>query len=106
MAKSITVNGKAWTVDTLRELIKTNDAAAVRAMVLINDYQTSYEKQAATTIEKNNVGFAHCHAFLSKFVESYQKFGRLTPNQMVWVKKAMPKYAGQIFRIMCEKANA
>ena len=101
--KSVTVNGKEWTVDSIRELIRTNDEAAVRAMVRINERQTAYEKEAGNTVDKNFVGFAGCHGFLSKFVESYSKFGKLTENQMVWVRKAMPKYAGQIFRIMLEE---
>jgi hypothetical protein len=98
--KSVTVNGKEWTVDSLRQLISTNDAAAIRAMVRINQYQTEYEKQSGITKETNRVGFAQCHAFLSKFVEYYEANGKLTEKQMVWVRKAMPKYAGQIFRIM------
>jgi len=101
--KSVFVNGKEWTVDSLRELIRNNDAAAVRAMVRINEYQTSMEQAAGETIDKNFVGFAHCHAFLSKFVESYRNKGTLTEKQMVWVRKAMPKYAGQIFRMMVEE---
>ena len=106
MAKSVTVNGKVWTVDSLRELIKTNDAAAIRAMLLINARQTAYEQQAGVTIEKNHVGFAHCHAFLSKFAERYYQFGSdsLTPKMMYWIHKAMPKYAGQILKIMIERA--
>jgi hypothetical protein len=104
--KSVFVNGKEWTVESLRELIQSNDAAAIRAMVRINEYQTSYEQQSGITVEKNFVGFAHCHSFLSKFVESYQKYGRLTEKQMVWVRRAMPKYAGQIFRIMLEENEA
>jgi hypothetical protein len=103
--KSVFVNDKEWTVESLRELIRSSDAAAVRAMVRINEYQTAYEKEAATTVDQNRVGFASCHAFLSKFVESYNKFGKLTENQMVWVRKAMPKYAGQIFRIMLEESR-
>ena len=107
MAKSIVVNGKTWTVDSVRELIKTNDTAAIRAMILINTRQTIYEQQAGVTIEKNHIGFAHCHAFLSKFVERYNQFGSdsLTPKMMFWIRRAMPKYAKQVFQIMCEKGG-
>lgn len=95
------VNGVVWTVDSIRELISKNDAAVIRGMLRIFEYQTLTEQVAETTIENNSVGFSGAHAeIMSSFAKNYQKFGHLSIKQMIVARKIMLRYSGQLIKIM------
>lgn len=95
-------DGKVWTKEQLRELISTNDKAAIKALLTIYEYQTEYEQAAGYTQVHNTVGFSGTDGFLSKFVSFYNKRKYFTPKMMAIIKKKMPKYTNQIMNIMKE----
>jgi hypothetical protein len=99
--KSVEVNGKTWTKESLRELLATNDAAVVKGMLRIYEYQTETEQNIQATVEHNDVGFSGCDGqILASFAEQYKVRGSLTEKQMVIARKKMKKYAGQLLLIM------
>jgi len=99
--KSVEVNGVVWTVDSLKELIRTNDNAVIRGMLKIYQYQTNDEQMAERTEYKNSVGFSGVDAeIMSSFVKWYQNKNYLSPKQMEIARKKMVRYAGQLLRIM------
>jgi len=95
------VNGVVWTVDSIRELLLKNDAAVIKGMLRIFEYQTLTEQANETTIENNMVGFSGAHAeIMSSFAKNYQKFGFLSIKQMVVARKIMLRYSRQLIRII------
>lgn len=101
MAKTVTVNGKDYTQENIKDMLLTNDKAVIRGMLVIYEYQTEDEKDTEQTKHQNGMGFTGIDAFiLTEFVKFYQNNGFLTKKQLDIVRKKMPKYAGQIFRHM------
>ena len=96
------------------ELLKTNDKAVARALVVLNERQTATERSAESTINDNGVGFTPADARMgTSMAQFYTKFGRLSPKQIAyWRKpnvKGVPricKYAGQLLDIAQQKAQA
>ena len=87
----------AW-IATIRASIAGNDKAAVRALRVIYSYQTADEQQAADVRYHNNVGFSPVDAeFLTSLHGSLLRYGNLTQNQLIWAKKKLAHYAGQLF---------
>lgn len=99
--KSVEVNGKAWTQDMIKELIRTNDKAVVRALLVIYNYQTDSEKAWGETKFDNGIGFNGVDAnILTSFAQQVNARGFLSPKQMFIARKKMLKYAGQILKHM------
>ena len=95
------VKGHVWTKDTLKELFLKSDEAVIRGMFRIYDKQTEDEKMVEDTVEDNGVGFSGVHGnIMTSFAKFYQERKYLSPKQMVTIKKIMPKYAGQLLKIM------
>jgi len=96
------------------ELLKTNDRAVARALVVLNERQTATERSAETTINDNGVGFTPADARMgTSMAQFYTKFGRLSPKQIAYWRKpnvrGVPricKYAGQLLEIAEQKARA
>lgn len=81
----------------------------LRGLVTIYQYQTEAEKLASVTNEDNGVGFNGSDAFiLSEFAKKQQAFPnyRFSEKQIGIIRKAMPKYAGQLARIANDKDAA
>jgi hypothetical protein len=94
-------NGKVWTKDDIKQLLATNDAAVLKAMLRIFEYQTFYEQQAEHTQDYNGVGFSGVDGeILSSFTKQFQTRGFLSPKQMTIARKRMQKYANQLLAIM------
>jgi hypothetical protein len=99
--KSVEVNAVVWTVDSLKELIRTNDNAVIRAMLKIYQYQTHDEQVAERTEYNNSVGFSGVDAeIMTSFAKWYENKKYLSPKQMEIARKKMVKYAGQLLLIM------
>ena len=99
--KSVEVNGKAWTQDMIKELIRTNDKAVVRALLVIYNYQTDSEKAWGETKFDNGIGFNGVDAnILTSFAQQVNARGFLSPKQMDIARKKMLKYSGQILKHM------
>jgi len=89
-----------------KQKLLTDNRWLYRAIVAIYERQTDHEKAELTTKEDNGIGFNGVDAFLmSKYAEDLAKFGRLTPNQLKWARKKMPKYALQLVKIARERGK-
>lgn len=82
-----------------REKLASNPVWATRGLLAVYKYQTEAEKCAETVSEDNGVGFAGVDGqFLSSLAKQYQKRGSLSPKQMTYLHKKMPKYAKQLWK--------
>lgn len=87
-------------IKALKEQLATRDNQAIKGLLTIYSYQTSEEQCEGHTKEFNGVGFSGFDSdILSSFVEQYKTKGFLSPKQMNFVKKYMPKYAKQLIEI-------
>lgn len=90
---------KKQLVDTLKMQLATRDRQALKGLVTIYGFQTDEEQEKGNTLEYNQMGFTGLDGqFLSSLAEQYIARGSLSPKQIVYVKKAMPKYAGQLIK--------
>ena len=79
----------------------TNEEALIRGMLRIYDKQTEDEKDYEDTKEWNAVGFSGVHGhIMTKFSKFYEDRRYLTFKQKAVIKKIMPKYAGQLLKLM------
>lgn len=85
----------------VRNQLSTNPTWAVKALVRIyTENQTEVEKLAGTVEADNGIGFTGTDGvFLSSLAKQYQQRGNLSPKQMVFVMKKMPKYHAQVVRM-------
>lgn len=84
----------------IRSMLSTDAKWALRALVRIYANQTADEQSTMDTKHDNGVGFTGADAhFLSSFAQQYELRGFLTPGQMEYLYKKMPKYARQLERI-------
>lgn len=89
-----------WNKELVRDFLKVSDAWVVKGVSTIYKLQTEAEKVSETTTEDNGVGFNSLDAeLLSSFAKGINKYGSLTPGQMVWARKKMLKYSGQLAKI-------
>ena len=87
-------------INALKEQLATRDNQAIKGLLTIYSYQTSEEQCEGHTKEFNGVGFSGFDSdILSSFAEQYKTKGWLSPKQMNFVKKYIPKYARQILEI-------
>ena len=94
-------NGKVWTKDDIKALLETNDAAVIKAMLRIFEYQTYSEQQSEHTQDFNGVGFSGVDGeILSSFSKQFQTRGFLSLKQMTIARKRMKRYAGQLLAII------
>lgn len=95
------------------ELLKTNDRAVARALVVLAERQTAVEQNAEATINRNGVGFTPADARMgTSMANFYTRFGRLTEKQIAYWRvpnvRGVPricKYAGQLLEIAQAKAK-
>ncbi len=92
------VNSKKEIVEILRNQWERNPDNAVKAMLVLYQYQTLDEKKDGRTSHNNGVGFNGCDdAFLSSLCRQIINQGRsLSAKQKACVVKMMHKYALQI----------
>jgi hypothetical protein len=69
----------------LVELLRTNDKAVARALIVLNTRQTLDEQASETTRYSNGRGFNAAHAKRGTgMAQFYQRTGFLTPRQLAW----------------------
>lgn len=104
--KQVIVKGKAWDKETLIDLLRRNDKAVERAILLLYSFQTEEEKYAEMTGVKNNKGFNMYDAeVMSSMAKQLQKGIHLTYKQMYIARPKIQKYTGQILNYMKEKVT-
>lgn len=88
----------------LQNLLKTNDKALYRAIVLISDYQTPEEKALGVTIDSNKRGFGTVDAkFLTSMALKIKGGVPLTEKEKAICRNKMPKYWHQLYLISKKK---
>ena len=78
------------TKDQVVALLKTNDKAVGRALLVINRNQTASEQASEATINRNGEGFRPCHAKMgTSMANFFQRRGYLSPKQIAYWRKEM-----------------
>lgn len=91
----------------LKDLLKTNEAALVKSIVLIYDRQTDEEKNKGESIEDNYVGFSKVDANDMGAIARKIKAGKaLTKGELAKSRNKMQKYWKQLMVISKEQAEA
>jgi len=94
------------------EMLKTNDRAVARALVVLNERQTRDEQVQESTKHHNGQGFRPCHARMGTSTAGFfSRNGYLSPKQVAYWraldktgKMRIEIYAGQLLEIASEKA--
>lgn len=69
-------------------LLRTNDKAVVRALVVLNERQTTDEQNSERTKHRNDRGFRPCHAKMgTSMAKFYKRNGYLSPKQIAYWRK-------------------
>jgi len=73
------------TKEHIVELLKNDDRAVVRALLVLNARQTHDEQATENTRYHNGRGFRPCHARMgTSMAKFFTKFGRLSPKQIAY----------------------
>ena len=88
---------KKWKKEEIVELLKSNDKAVLRGLVVVYSLQTQEEQYTDQTVENNGVGFSGTDAeFLSSLAKQFLERGWLSHKQMEKLRVRILKYAGQL----------
>jgi hypothetical protein len=100
------LTSKAAVLEYFKNKIATDDNWALRALIVVYDNQTAFEKAAEHTINSNDVGFSKPDA------KKYSYYGRLAknkvqlyPNVMAQIRRKMPHYANQLVNQCIENGS-
>ncbi len=93
-------------------LLRTNDRAVARALVVLHQRQTVTEQNAKTTINRNGLGFRPCHARMgSSMAQFFSRNGYLSLRQLAYWrasqrdgKMRIEIYANQLLEVAKERA--
>lgn len=96
------------------DLLRTNDKAIARALLVLNERQTADEQVTEDTKYRNGQGFRPCHARMgSSMAKFYARTGYLSPRQVAYWRQPQKDgkmrigiYAGQLLEIAESKARA
>jgi len=92
-------NQKQWE-SYLKNLVKTNDRALTKAIVLIYDLQTDEEKSIGKSVEDNKIGFSKIDAYeLSNVAKKIKRGQALTEAEVAKSRNKMQKYWKQLMVI-------
>ena len=103
----------AHTVESIRNLLATNDKAVARALLALNERQTHIEQEVQRTTNLNGMGFRPCHARMgTSMAKFYERNGYLSPKQIAYWRKTdrsgamrIGIYARQLLEVAQEKAG-
>lgn len=86
--------------------IAGNQNWALRAALRIVSLQTEEERNVGATVSSNGVGLNAFDAeIVTSIVEQHLKGRRLTKKQSDLLRRTMPKYAEQLYRIVYENGR-
>lgn len=87
-------------VNTWKGKIASDDRWALRAAIRIVEQQTVEEMASSATLESNGVGLGAFDAdIVTSIVRKHQAGVRLTRKQLDVLRRTMPKYAAQLYRL-------
>lgn len=91
----------------LKDLVRTNDQALLRAIVLIYDNQTDEEKLKGESIEDNCIGFSKIDAAeMGAIVRKIKAKKQLSKGELAKSRNKMQKYWKQLMIISKKQAEA
>ena len=89
---------------TIKELLAVDSRWAIRGLLAIYKYQTLEEQNVEGVVEHNGVGFTSADGeILTSFAKQVESGRTMSQKQMVLIHKKLPKYAGQLVRIVDRK---
>ena len=89
-----------WNGALIKERLILSDKWVTAGVLSLYDYQTASEQNSQNTAEDNGAGFNSVDAYiLSRYAEFAKKTGFLTKGQIVYARKKMLKYSGQLAKI-------
>lgn len=78
----------ALTQEQIVSLLRSNDKAIARALIVLKDQQTIDEQNSKATFHHNNRGFRPCHAHMGvSMAQFYERNGYLSPKQIAYWRK-------------------
>lgn len=99
-------NQKQWE-SYLKNLIKINDKALLKSIILIYNNQTNEEKNKGESIEDNKIGFSKIDAYeMGKIALKIKKGKPLTEGELAKSRNKMQKYWKQLMIISKRKMEA
>ena len=101
------------TVESIRQMLRTNDKWLAKALVALNERQTRDEQSSEITKYNNGMGFRPAHARMgSSMAKFYTRNGYLSERQVGYWRRKMKDgkmrieiYAGQLLLVAEEKAK-
>lgn len=95
---------KKETLEHWRARISSNDKWALRAAIRIYQSQTPEEQNSHATLDSNGQGFnAFDSPVVSPIVERYLRTGLVSTGSLQQLKRRMPKYVGQLYKLVGDK---
>lgn len=97
---------ETYTKDFIKEQLKNNQKWMERSLIILYNFQTQDEKQTKETREQNNVGFNSSDSRYLTWVSEWllkSPYNHLNEKHMGKVGRMLPKYWGQIHRLIMEK---
>lgn len=92
-------NQQQWK-EYIAELLKTNDKALYRSILIIYELQTDEEKYKGETTEHNNIGFGGVDAeFMTSLAIQIKRGQRLSEKQKAIARNKMKKYWKQLMKV-------
>lgn len=92
-------NQKQWK-EYITQIIKTNDRALIRSILIIYELQTNDEKMSGSTTEHNGVGFGGVDAeFMTSLALQIKRGQPLSEKQRAIARNKMPKYWKQLMMV-------
>lgn len=89
-----------------KERLSNDPNWQIRGLMRIYSFQTASEQMMQATAMDNGVGFTGTDAnILSSFAKQVESGRLLSQKQRDILKKKMPKYAGQLYKVALEKAK-
>lgn len=83
-----------------------SDAAKIKALLIIHNFQTAEEKKRGQTVEDNGVGFTGFDGdILTSFSQQLYNTISLSPRQMEVVRRRIKKYWKQITQVSINKST-
>ena len=94
---AIKFTSKREIVDKLRKQIAEKDSTAINTLMLVFDNQIEDERKQENVKYRNGVGFKPQDAKVGcSLAKWYKDKGFFTTKQIIYVKRIVEKYAGQV----------
>ena len=104
--KEVILNGKVWTKESVKDLLKRSDKAVERGILRIFSFQTDEEQYVGATKVVNGKGFSKFDVeILTSFALQLRQGKHLTEKQMYKARPKIQKYAGQLLEYMRTKED-